>query len=203
MYSPKIQNLIDIFSKFPTVGPRTAARFAFYLLKLPKDKLEELIKSIDELKKQTKLCPICFSFFEPSKSDEKMCPICSNKTRDRSLVCVVEKQIDQQTIEKTNKYKGLYFILGGLISNLKRKEIRKEIEKRVDHLIKNIEKLKTKEIILALNSTTEGEITSLWLERRLEPLGIKITRLATGLPKGSELEYADSETLSSALSGRN
>jgi len=209
MYPSKIQKLIDLFSKFPTVGPRTAARFVFYLLKIPEEKTKELIRAMEELKKGTRPCSLCFGYFEPSPKNEELCPICSDRARDRSLFCIVEKQIDQQAIEKTGRYKGLYLILGGTMSNLKSKTVKEEIKKRADRLIEII-KGKTpfigpsevKEIIIALNSTTEGEITSLWLERRLKNLGIKITRLATGLPKGSELEYADEDTLSLAIKDR-
>ena len=200
MYSPTIQKLIDLFSKFPTVGRRTAARFVFYLIKTPKEKVDELIESIKELKTKIKICPLCFKSFE---GEGELCPICSDPRRDKSTVCVVEKEIDLETIERTGKYKGVYFVLGGVISGFAKEKKKEEIEKRLEKLIERIkEKSGIKEIILALNPTTEGKTTSLWLQRKLKDLGIKITQLGRGLPVGGELEYADEETLSSALEGR-
>ncbi|MDP2864286.1 MAG: recombination mediator RecR [bacterium] len=212
MFSPHIQKLIDIFSKFPTVGPRTAARFVFYLIKIPEEKVEELIKSIEELKAKIKICPLCFKSFEPAQIPEKLeagkdegefCSICQDASRDKTLICIIEKEVDLEAIEKTGKFKGFYFILGGTISKLEKAKQKEEIEKRIDKLIKRVEKDQIKEIILALNPTTEGQNTSLLLQRKLKNLGIKkITRLGQGLPVGGELEYADEETLSSALEGR-
>ena len=212
MYPPSIQKLIDIFSKFPTVGPRTAARFVFYLIKTPGEKTEELIKSIEELKAKIKICPLCFKSFEPAQIPEKLeagkderefCSICQDKTRNKSLICIIEKEVDLEAIEKTGKFKGFYFVLGGTISRIEKAKQKEEIEKRIDKLIKRVEKDQIKEIILALNPTIEGQNTSLLLQRKLKNLGIKkITRLGQGLPVGGELEYADEETLSSALESR-
>jgi len=197
MYSPTIQKLIDIFSKFPTVGPRTAARFVFYLLKKPKEEIENLISSINELKNNVKICKLCFN---PFQGDGELCEICQKPSRDKSLLCLVEKETDLISIEKTKKYNGLYFILGGTVSALKRVDIEKLRIKELEERIKNHPEIK--EIILATNSTTEGQATALYLERLLKPLNKKITRLGRGLPVGAELEYADEETLSSALEGR-
>jgi len=231
MYPPTIQNLIKKFSKFPTIGPRTAARFVFYLIKLSGEEINELIKLILELKEKVKLCEFCFNPFSPptnfaldaksiktTESNTKLvggkpletnqlCQICSDPGRDKTLLCVVEKESDLQSLEKTKKYKGFYFILGGTVSALKKKDIEKLRIKELEERIKNPEKFGIKganfqEIILALNPTTEGEATALYLERMLKPLGKKITRLGRGLPIGGELEYADEETLSSALEGR-
>jgi len=199
--SPSIQKLIEKFSKFPTIGPRTAARFVFYLIKLPKEEMEELIKSISELREKVKLCSFCFKPFEPSPRDPELCEICSNPNRDKSLLCVVEKETDLETIEKTKKYKGLYFILGGTVSKLKKTDIK---NLRTEELLERAKKPEIKEIIIAVNPTPEGEATALYLERLLKnpPAGRRITRLGRGLPVGGELEYADPETLSSALEGR-
>ncbi|MBL7150088.1 MAG: recombination protein RecR [Candidatus Pacebacteria bacterium] len=213
MYPPSIQKLIDIFSKFPTVGPRTAARFVFYLIKIPREKVEELIKSIEELKAKIKICPLCFKSFEPAQIPEKLeagkdegefCSICQDASRDKTLICIIEKEVDLEAIEKTGKFKGFYFILGGTISRIeKAKQKEERIEERIDKLIKRVEKDQIKEIILALNPTIEGQNTSLLLQRKLKNLGIKkITQLGQGLPVGGELEYADEETLSSALESR-
>lgn len=209
MHSPTIQKLIDLFSKFPTVGPRTASRFVFYLLKLPKEKLEKLTAAILELKNKISICQFCFNPFEASisaNSDNNLCEICSNRTRDRSLLCLVEKETDLISLEKTKKYNGLYFILGGTASALKKEDVKKIRTNELVDRIKEPEKFgltaKFQEIIIATNPTTEGETTMLYLERLLKPLNIKTSRLARGLPTGGELEYADEETLKSALEGR-
>jgi len=196
MYSPQIRKLIDLFSKFPTVGPRTAARFVFYLLGVPKEGIRELTSAISNLKEKVKLCSFCFKSFE---GEGGLCEICRDPRRDKSLICVVEKEIDMIPIEKTKKYQGLYFILGGTISTLKKEDIKKI---KAEELLERAKKPEVKEVILALNPTTEGEATLLYLERLLKPLNKKITRLGRGLPLGAELEYADEETLGSALEGR-
>ncbi len=193
-YPKSIQKLIDLFSEFPTVGPRTAARFVFYLLKLPKEEIEELVNSISKLRENIKSCKLCFLPFEG-----EFCPICSDKTRDKSLLCLVEKESDLEAVEKTKKYKGLYFILGGTLSKLKKEDTKKI---RADELLERARDSEVKEIIIAINPTTEGEATALYLERLLKPLNKKITRLGRGLPMGGELEYTDEETLGSALDGR-
>jgi len=196
MHSPLIEKLIKIFSKFPTVGPRTASRFVFYLLRLPKEEIESLVSAISSLKNNVKVCNSCFNPFE---GEGELCEICQNPGRDKSLVCIVEKETDLNSIEKINKYKGLYFILGGTLSSLKKDDIKKI---KTEELLKRMKDPQVKEIIIATNSTTEGEATSLYLERALKSSGKKITRLGRGLPKGSELEYADDETLSSAFESR-
>lgn len=207
MYSKSIQKLIDIFSKFPTVGPRVASRFVFYLLGLKKEEVDELIFSISDLKKNVRVCSLCFNPFElaPVKNTEaknNLCQICSNPVRDKSLLCVVEKETDLVAIEKTKKYTGRYFILGGTVLTLKKpKETQKLRIKELEERVKNSPEIK--EIILALNPTTEGEATTLYLERIIKPLGRKISRLGRGLPVGGELEYADEETLKESLERRN
>ena len=197
MYSKTIQKLIDFFSKFPTVGPRTAGRFVFYLLKLDEKEVKDLTSTISDLKKNIKFCTLCFNPFE---GESELCQICSNPTRDKSLLCIIEKEGDLVTFEKIKKYKGLYFILGGTISALKKDLIKKLKIEELEERVKNHPEIK--EIILATNATAEGQSTALYLERLLEPLNKKITRLARGLPVGGELEYADEETLGSAFEGR-
>lgn len=205
MYPPSIQKLIDIFSKFPGVGPKTAARFAFYLKKLPEKDIEALLESIKNLKRNIKTCSFCFNVFE-SETKENLCSLCQDASRDRTLLCVVEKEQDLISIEKTEKFKGLYFILGGLASLLKKetKGIReKELKERILHPEKfGILGTEFKEIILALNPTSEGNATMLYLKRFLKPFNKKITTLGLGLPRGGELEYADEETLTQALESR-
>lgn len=206
MYPSPIQKLIDLFSKFPTVGPRTAVRFVFYLLRLPNNELNDLLETINKLSEKIKICYFCFNPFEISEEKE-ICQICSDPNRDRTLLCVVEKESDLITIEKTQKYKGLYFILGGTLSNLKKEDVKKLKIEELEERIKSPEKFgilncRFEEIILAFNLTIEGESTALYLQRRLESMGIKISRLGRGLPTGGELEYADKETLCSALETR-
>lgn len=197
MHSPAIQKLIDLFSKFPTVGPRTASRFVFYLMGKNKEEIGELLSAISELKQNIKTCSFCFN---PFQSEGSLCKICFDPRRDKSLLCVVANETDLLAIEKTKKYKGFYFILGGTASALKKTDIEKLRIKELEERIKN--RLEIREIILAFNSTSEGEATALYLERILKPFSKKISRLGRGLPVGGELEYADEETLSSALEGR-
>lgn len=197
MFPRSIQKLIKLFTKFPTVGPRTAARFVFYLMKAPKEEIEELITSIQNLRENIKICSFCFNPFE---SESELCKICQNPARDKSLLCIIEKETDLIALEKTKKYKGRYFILGGTVSALRKEDIKKLRTGELEERIKNHPEIK--EIIIATNPTTEGEATTLYLERLLKPLNKKITRLGRGLPVGAELEYADEETLKSALEGR-
>ena len=193
MYSESIQKLIEKFTKFPTVGPRTAARFVFHLLKEKQEETEDLIKAIQNLKNKVKHCKFCFNSFE---GEEEFCLICRDNSRDKTSLCIVEKETDLISIEKIKRYNGLYFVLGDLI------DFRKGNENltRQNELIERVKNLK--EIIIALNPTTEGIATTLYLEKLLTPLEIKITRLGRGLPMGGELEYTDEETLSSALQSR-
>ena len=204
MYPKSTQKLIDIFSKFPTVGPKTAARFVFYLIKQEKKDIKQLIKGIEDLKKNIKTCSFCFNSFESLNEEKDFCQICQNPQRDKSLLCIVEKETDLIFLEKTKSYNGLYFILGGTVSKLRKKDFKKlRIEKLKERIKKDS---KIKEIIIAVNPTTEGEATALYLERSLKSFGAtqgkKITRLGRGLPMGGELEYADEKTLKEALEGR-
>ena len=198
MYSPATEKLIKLFCKFPTIGPRVATRFVFYLINTQNENIDELIQAITELKNKTKICASCFNSFE---GENELCLICSNNGRDKSILCVVEKEMDLETIEKTNKYKGTYFILGGVITGAKENN-KEQIEQKTEKLVEKIKNNGIKEVILALNPTTEGQNTSLFMRRKLEPLGLKVTQLGRGLPVGGELEYADDETLSSAFENR-
>ena len=194
MYPPSIQKLINLFAKFPTVGPRTAARFVFYLLKLSQEEIVELSQSISTLKEKVKLCSFCFKPFE---GEGELCEICQNPQRDKTLLCIIEKETDLIPLEKTQKYKGRYFILGGTVSKLRQADMEKLRIKELQARVEDVQ-----EIIIATNPPSEGESTALYLERVLKPLNKKITRLGRGLPVGGELEYADEETLGSALEGR-
>ncbi len=166
-------------------------------MRLPREEVEKLTASISELKNNVKICKSCFNPFE---SDAELCQICSNPSRDKSLLCIVANETDLTSIEKTKKYKGLYFILGGTVSALKKTDLEKLRIGELENTIKSRSEIQ--EIILAMNATTDGEATVLYLERFLKPFNKKITRLGRGLPVGAELEYADEETLKAAFEGR-
>jgi len=197
MYTSSIKKLIELFSKFPTVGPRTSARFVFYLMKKDNQEIEELIQAIQNIKKEVKTCFWCFNPFE---GKGELCEICQNQGRDQSILCIIENETDLASIEKTKQYKGLYFILGGTVSALRKQDIKKLRIKELEQRIKDHSEIK--EIILAINPTLDGEATTLYLERILKPFNKKITRLGRGLPRGGELEYADEQTLKHALDRR-
>lgn len=216
MYPSSIQRLIEIFSKFPTVGPRTASRFVFYLISQPEEEIEKIIQAIQNVRQRIKLCDFCFNPFDVSEkpvknelspASDNLCPICRDNSRNKKLLCVVEKETDLASIENIKEYKGLYFILGGTVSNLRKESIEKlrinELTERIQNpFIHGVSSPGFEEIIIATNSTSDGETTALYLERILKPLNKKITRLGRGLPVGGELEYADEETLKSAFEGR-
>lgn len=208
MSLPKsIQNLTHELNKLPGIGPRTAARFALYLLKSNPQDLEKLISALKSLKQNTKLCSRCFNITDASS---KLCSICQDPKRNLSQICVVESPLDVSPIEATGQYKGLYHILGGTISPTRGRNPK---DLKIKELVLRLQKENIKEIILATDPTTEGETTAMYLARVLKPYKInpvpeksryrvKITRLARGLPTGADLKYADEATLSSALSGR-
>jgi len=189
-----IESLINTFSKLPGVGPRTAARFVFYLITRPNEELGALANNIAQLKNDITICSICGNFAEKSP-----CQICSDQKRDHDQICIIARPQDLEAIEKTAEYNGLYHILNGTINPLQGigpNSLRiKELENR-------LKVHPPAEIILALNPDMEGETTVLYLTKLLKPYNIKLTRLARGLPVGSELEYADEITISSALKGR-
>ncbi|MBU3896216.1 recombination mediator RecR [Patescibacteria group bacterium] len=195
----KIQRLIALFTKFPTVGPRTASRFVYYLIK-HKPRIDELIEAIKEIK-EMKYCRFCFNPIE----EGDLCSICRNHDRDKSLICVVGKETDLATIENTKTYKGLYFILGGNVSILRKniEEIRlKELEERLADPHRFGVKSSFKEVILATNPTPEGKATADLVIKAIKEKPLKITHLGLGLPIGAELEYADEETLENAFKSR-
>jgi len=192
--SSPIQNLIDQFNKLPGIGQKTSERFVFSLLKKPQAEINQFIQALNNLKEGIKICSDCHNF-----SAKSLCEICADKTRDQSVICVVAESVDIIALEKVSEYHGVYHVLQGLINQIE--EVGPE-KLKIKELINRIKKNKVEEIILALNATMPGETTALYLARELKPLGIKITRLARGLPMGSDIEYADEITLSSALSGR-
>lgn len=193
-YPRALQNLIDKLSTFPSVGPKTAERYAFYLLKKDKNYLTELGQAIINLDNEILNCQLCQTLAENNP-----CSICVDKNRDDALLCIVENTQDLIALESTKQYLGKYFVLGGLINTLD--GVGPE-ELNIKKLISLIKSKKVKEIILALNFTLEGETTALYLSKLLKN-HVKITRLARGLPAGSDLEYADKTTLSSALELRS
>jgi len=194
-YPKSIQNLIDYFSHLPSVGPKTAERYVFYLLKAHPEWLQGFAQAIAELKEKTTLCRICLSLAE---SDP--CSICSDKKRSQALVCLVAETRDLLAIEETKQYNGLYFVLGGVINTI---EGVKPEQLNIKPLVARIKQKGLKEIILAFNPDLEGETTVLYLAKLFKPSKIKITRLAKGLPMGADLEYADEITLAHALKYRN
>lgn len=198
MYPNSIQKLIDYFSKLPSVGPRTASKYAFALLKLSKEELKEFAESIKNIKEHTMACSQCYSITD---NKDSLCHVCINSRRDKKTICIVEKEADMASIEKLNQYNGTYHVLGGNISVANKQSLDKL---RLNELAKRIKSFNSKEveIIIATNLTTEGDTTALYLERVLKPLNIKITRLGRGLPTGGEMEYADETTLLHALKER-
>lgn len=188
-----IQNLIEAFERLPGIGPKTAERLTFYLLHAPYEQAESLAKAALEMKEKTKICSICFNIGE-----EDTCSICSDESRDRQTLMVVENPLDVLALEKAN-YKGLYHVLHGVISPLE--NIGPE-QLHIRELLPRLKDGSVKEIILATNPTMEGEATAMYIQRLLSPLGVKMTRIARGLPVGSDIEYADETTLSRALEGR-
>jgi len=205
-----IKNFISIFSKLPGMGPRQTTRLAFWLLHQRKESQNNFCRAFIDLFSKTQVCPNCFfiteSNQEKSSSNEKLCKICENSQRDKSAICVVEKETDLLSIEKTNKYHGVYHVLGGLLSEI---DENKKLRITIPQLLSRIKKSKSskypvKEVILALSPTSEGNLTTYSIEKSIKDLDdkIKVTKLARGLPQGGEVEFADAETLTNALEGR-
>ena len=190
-----MQQLIRELSRLPSVGEKSATRLAYHLITQGRSQADALAESIRRAVGEVKLCENCFYL-----SEEKLCNICRNSSRDQSLVCVVEKPMDVVAIERVGEYRGLYHVLHGLWAPL-RGQGPENI--RIQELINRVKKGSIKEAILATSSTVEGDATSLYIARTLAELSVKTTRLAQGMPKGGELEFADEVTLSRALSGRN
>lgn len=189
-----LERLIYEFTKLPGIGPKTAERLVYYLLKQPKEELESMAESLRQAKNEVITCQQCFRF-----SDQNPCLICANSKRDRSLLCVVAESQNIPVIEKTSVFSGQYHVLGGLISPL---EGVTPDKLKINELEKRLKANGVKEVILALNPDLDGETTSLYLAKIIKPLGLKVTRLARGLPMGADLEYADEVTLENAITGR-
>jgi len=193
-YTKPLARLIEYFQKLPSIGPKTAMRLALYVIKMSENEVNNFAQALIDAKSQISYCNTCFNM---SISDP--CEICSDITRNKQIICVVSETKDLMAIEKTNEYHGLYHVLQGLISPI---DGIGPDDIRIKELLYRVSKNDIKEIILALNPSVEGEATSLYLNKLLKPFNIKITRIAFGLPMGSELEYADEMTLTRALEGR-
>lgn len=194
LYPKSIATLIEHFQKFPSVGPKSAQRMAFYLLRMPISEVRKFAQSIVEAKENTHTCEVCFNL-----SSTSPCEICQSPKRDRSTICVVAETKDLIAIEKTNEYKGLYHVLQGLISPM---DGIGADDIRIKELLTRLTDENVKEVILALSPSVEGEATSLYLSKLIKPFGIKISRIAFGLPVGADLEYADEITIARAIEGR-
>lgn len=194
-YPQSVIKLINEFGKMPGIGQKTAERLACHILKLPGEEAMQLAYAIRDVKKFIKACSVCFNV---SESDP--CHICSNSHRDSSVICVVEQLADLLIIEKTGKYRGLYHVLGGHISPLE--DITPE-SLTIEKLLQRVRGDHVKEVILATNLNLEGDATALYVHKQLHSLGVRITRLARGLPTGSYLEYANTAIVADAMSGRN
>ena len=192
--SEPLQIAIEEFSKFPGIGKKTAQRLSLYLLKKPIGEVEKFIESIYNLKYKLKFCSVCFNITEFD-----VCEICSSPKRDNSIICIVEEPSDIIAIERTNEFNGVYHVLSGVLSPLS--GVGPESLK-INELLKRLKTQEVSEIILALNPDTEGDATSLYLGKLLQPLNIKVTRIARGLPIGGDLEFADEATIARAVSNR-
>jgi len=193
-YARSMQNLIKEFSKMPGIGTKTAERLAFYIIKLSQEDAERLAQSVLKVKSAIRFCKICNNL-----SEDDICLICQDESRDRALICVVEEPNDVSAIEKVGKFNGIYHVLLGRLSPLD--GIGPDALK-IKELVERVRKSKIKELVLATNSDTEGEITALYIAKLFKPYKIKITRLAHGIPVGSDLKYADQATLMKAIEGR-
>lgn len=194
-----VKKVIDAFEALPGVGPKSAARLAYYLLNVPQERLTKFAEALENLKKDTKLCKLCFNVGE-----EDFCPVCEDETRDKTQVCVVENSLDLLAFERAEGYKGIYHVLGGVISplaNIGPNDL------RIPQLLARVKTGEIKELIIATNPNMEGEATAMYITQKIKDMGmaddIKITRIGRGLPTGADVEYADGQTLMRALEGRS
>lgn len=192
--APPLERVIAELAKLPSIGKKTAQRLAFHLLEAPRAEAEELARAITELREKVRSCRDCFNL-----SDQELCPICGDPKRERSLLCVVEDPANLLALERTHAYNGLYHVLGGALSPLK--DVGPD-DLHVRELVERVRGAEFKEVVLATNPDVEGEATAVYLSRLLKPLGLRVTRLAQGLPAGGDLEFTDELTLRRALEGR-
>ena len=189
-----LQNLADQFARLPGIGSKSAQRLAFYVLSLPTEAAEEFAAAILEAKKQVHTCPNCQNL-----TDRELCPICDDDMRDQSIICVVAEPKDVIAMERSREFRGTYHVLHGVISPLNHVT---QDDIKIKELLHRVGTGNVREVIMATNPDTEGEATAMYISRLLRPMEVKVTRLAYGVPVGSQLEYADEVTLSRALEGR-
>ncbi|MGB4594761.1 MAG: recombination mediator RecR [Anaerolineaceae bacterium] len=191
-----VQNLIEAFARLPGIGPKTASRLAFYLLKASDEVSLDLAHALEAMKQETSQCKLCFNI---TMAGEDLCDICASPNRSDEVICVVEEPLDVLAIERTGAYQGKYHVLQGVLSPI---EGIGPDQIKVFSLLERLKAHPVKEVIIATNPSMEGDTTAMFLQQRIAPLGIKVTRLARGLPAGGDIEYADQNTLQRALSGR-
>jgi recombination protein RecR len=199
VYAGPVQDLIDELGRLPGIGPKSAQRIAFHLLKLARVDADRLARAIVEAKDKVTFCARCFNIAEGAGDSDALCGICSDDRREATIVCVVEEPRDIVAVEKTGEFRGRYHVLQGAISPI---EGVGPDQLRVKELLLRLDGEGIEEVILCTNPNIEGEATALYLARLLKPLGLKVTRIASGLPVGGDLEYADELTLGRALEGR-
>src|SRR5512140_1758070 len=191
-----VTHLIEELSRLPGIGPKTASRLTFFLLRAPDEQSRSLAQALADLKAKTRFCSVCFNI---SDAGVDPCPICRDERRDADLLCVVEEPLDVLALERTRGFRGRYHVLHGVISPV---EGVGPQDLKIRELLARVDEHRPREVILAMNPSLEGESTAMYLQRQLAPQGIKVTRLARGLPMGAEREYADEITLTHALEGR-
>lgn len=194
LYAPPIARLLEELERLPGIGPKSAQRIAYYILRSDDEVAGRLAEALLEVKRTIHFCPQCFDFAE-----SELCEVCADPERDTTIICVVEEPRDVVAIERTGEFRGLYHVLGGVISPID--GIGPE-QLRVRELLDRVSDTGVKEVVVATNTTVEGETTALYLARLLKPLGLRVTRIASGLPVGGDLEYADEVTLGRALEAR-
>ncbi|MCK5566447.1 MAG: recombination protein RecR [Actinomycetia bacterium] len=194
LYIKSVENLINEFRKLPAIGPKSARRIVYYLLKLPPGHIDNFARSLIEMKEKVRFCIHCRNL-----SEDETCHICRDQSRDRTKICIVEEVGDIILIEKTGQYQGLYHVLGGLLSPI---ENIGPDELRIPKLVERVKENSATEVIIALNPTVEGDSTAMYIKKQLTSRGVIITMLASGLPVGGDLEYADEITIGRALSDR-
>jgi recombination protein RecR len=191
-----VQNLVNAFARLPGIGPKTASRLTFYLLRAPEELSQQLAAALTDLKSGTSLCSVCYNI---TRATQPLCEICSDPRRDESVLCVVEEPLDVLALERTGAFQGRYAVLHGVLSPI---EGIGPDDLKIRPLMDRVRSGQVREVILATNPSMEGDATALYLSQQMAPLGIRLTRLARGLPVGGDLEYADQSTLLRALSGR-
>ena len=187
-FPPALENLVEQFARLPGVGVKSAQRLAFHVLNMPKERAEDFARCILEAREKIHKCAVCQNL-----TDEELCPICRDESRDHTTICVVENSQDVLAFERTREYKGVYHVLGGIGPD----------QLALKELLRRVAEGEVREVIMATNPTVEGEATAMYIARLLKPMGIKVSRLAYGIPVGGNLEYADETTLFRALQGRS